>query len=122
MGHPVESAAVHDGTAQNRSVAVHVLGSGMGHDVRAPLERAAVDRGREGVVHDERHPMRVCGVCKLFNVQHGQGRVGDGLAKDDFGVGLESGVSSSSLHSGSTKVAVMPIFFMVTEMRLKVPP
>ena len=64
----------------------------MGHDVRAPLERAAVDRGREGVVHDERHPMRVCGICKLFNVQHGQGRVGDGLAKDDFGVGLESGV------------------------------
>ena len=92
VGHPVESAAVHDGTAQNRSVAVHILGGGMGHDVRTPLERAAVDRGREGVVHDERHPMRVCGVCKLFNVQHGQGRVGDGLAKDDFGVGLESGV------------------------------
>ena len=37
-------------------------------------------------------------------------------------LGWKAASSSSSLHSGSTKVAVMPIFFMVTEMRLKVPP
>ena len=37
-------------------------------------------------------------------------------------LGRKAASSSSSLHSGSTKVAVMPIFFMVTEMRLKVPP
>ena len=37
-------------------------------------------------------------------------------------LGWNAASSSSSLHSGSTKVAVIPIFFMVTEMRLKVPP
>ena len=37
-------------------------------------------------------------------------------------LGRKAAFSSSSVHSGSTKVASMPIFFMVTEMRLKVPP
>ena len=37
-------------------------------------------------------------------------------------LGRNAAFSSSSVHRGSTKVASMPIFFMVTEMRLKVPP
>ena len=92
VGHPVELAAVHDGAAHAAAVAVHVLGGGMGHDVGAPCQRAAVHGGGEGVVHDQRHAVAVgCG-GELFNVQHGQRRVGDGLPKDGFGVGLESGV------------------------------
>ena len=37
-------------------------------------------------------------------------------------LGRKAAFSSSSVHRGSTKVAVMPILAMVTEMRLKVPP
>ena len=36
--------------------------------------------------------------------------------------GLKAALSSSSVASGDTKVAVMPIFAIVTAMRLKVPP
>ena len=37
-------------------------------------------------------------------------------------LGRKAAFSSSSVHRGSTKVAVIPILAMVTEMRLKVPP
>ena len=37
-------------------------------------------------------------------------------------LGRNAAFNSSSVHSGSTKVASIPIFFMVTEIRLKVPP
>ena len=36
--------------------------------------------------------MVVRGLGKALNVEHGQRRVGDGLAKDELGVGLESGL------------------------------
>ena len=90
--HPVELATVHDGTAQHCAVAVHVLGGGVGHDVCAPLKGAAVDRRGEGVVHHQRHAVGVGGLGKLFNVQHGQGGVCDGLAEHHLGVGPEGGV------------------------------
>ena len=104
VDHPVELAAVHDGTAQYGAMAVHVLGGGVGHDVGTPLEGAAVDRGGEGVVHDERHAVGVGCLRKLFNVQHGQGGVGDGLAEYDLGVGAERGVQlflgAQRVHKG----------------------
>ena len=90
--HPVELAAVHDGSAQHCAVAVHVLGGGVGHDVRAPLKGAAIDWRGEGVVHHQRHAVGVGGLGKLFNVQHGQGGVCDGLAEHHLGVGPEGGV------------------------------
>src|SRR5699024_9909926 len=85
-------AAVHDGAAHPGAVAVHILGGGVGDDVGAPLDGAAVDRSGEGVVHDQGHPVGVGGPGKLFDVQHGEGGVGDGLAKDGLGVGPERGV------------------------------
>ena len=36
--------------------------------------------------------------------------------------GLKAAFNSSSVASGETKVAVIPILAMVTEIRLKVPP
>ena len=92
VGIPVELAAVHDAAAHGGSVAVHVLGGGMGDDIRAPLEGTAVDGGGKGVVHDQGDAMGMGGLGELFDVQHGQGRVGDGLAEDGLGVGTESGV------------------------------
>ena len=104
MRHPVELAAVHDSTAQHCAVAVHVLGGGVGHDVRAPLKGAAVDRRGEGVVHDQRHTVGVSSLGKLLNVQHGQGRVCDGLAQHHLGVGPECGVQfflgAQRVHKG----------------------
>ena len=104
VGHPVELAAVHDGTAQHRAMTVHVLGGGVGHDIRAPLKGAAVDRRGEGVVHDQRHTVGVSSLGKLLNVQHGQGRVCDGLAEHHLGVGLECGVQlflgAQRVHEG----------------------
>src|SRR5699024_6770081 len=92
VGHPVKVAAVHDGAAHTRAVAVHILGGGVGDDVGAPLDGPAVDRGGEGVVHDQGHAVGVGRLGKLFNVQHGEGGVGDGLAEHGLGVGAESGV------------------------------
>ena len=91
MGCPVELAAVHDGAAHRRAVAVHVLGGGVGDDVRAPLKGTAVDGGGEGVVHNQGHAVGVGHLGELLNVQYGQGRVGNGLAKHGLGVGLEGG-------------------------------
>ena len=72
---PVEFAAVDDHAAERAGVAVKVLGGGMGDDIRAEFDRAAVDRGREGVVHDQRNPMRMRDAGELLNVQHMQRRV-----------------------------------------------
>ena len=82
-------------------VAVHVLGGGVGHDVRPPLERLTADGGGEGVVHDEGHAVAVGGLGELLQVQHDQGGVGDGLAKDGLGVGAEGGVQ---LRLGAVRV------------------
>src|SRR5699024_9501002 len=72
VGHPVKLAAVHDGAAQSGAVAVHILGGGVGDDVGAALDGAAVDRSGEGGVHDQGHPVGVGGPGKLFGVQHGE--------------------------------------------------
>ena len=92
VSHPVKLAAVHNGAAHRCAVAVHILGGGVGDDVGAPLDGPAVDGGGEGVVHDQGHPVCMGGTGKLFNVQHGQGGVGDGLAEYGLGVGTEGGV------------------------------
>ena len=104
VGHPVELTAVHDGTAQHCAVAVHVLGGGVGDDVRTPLKGAAVDRRGEGVVHDQRHAVGVSSLGKLLDVQHGQGRICDGLAEHYLGIGPECGVQlflgAQRVHKG----------------------
>ena len=92
MGHPVEIAAVHDAAADGAGVAVHILGGGVGDDVRAPLEGPAEHGGGEGVVHDQGHPVAVGGGSKLLNVQHGEGGVCDGLTEHRLGVGPEGGL------------------------------
>ena len=89
---PVKPAGIHNAAADGAGVAVHVLGGGVGHDVRAPLDGPAVHRGGEGVVHDEGHAVGVGGGGELLNVQYREGGVGDGLAEHRFGVGPEGGV------------------------------
>ena len=89
---PVEVAAVDNTAAEGRRVTVHVFCGGVGHDIRAPLKRTAVNGCGEGVVHNEGNAVAVGGAGKFFNVQHRQSRVCDGLAEDRLGVGAEGGI------------------------------
>ena len=92
VGSPVKLAAVHNGTADGRGVAVHVFGGGVGHDVRPPLKGTAVDGSGESVVHNQGHTMCMGRPGKLLNVQHRQSRIGNGFSEHGLGVGPESGV------------------------------
>ena len=89
---PVKVAAVHNHAAHGGGMAVHVLGGGVGHDVRTPLEGPAVHRGGEGVVDDEGHAVGVGRLGELLNIQDGEGGVCNGLAEHRLGVGPEGGV------------------------------
>ena len=89
MRHPVKVAAVHDRAADVDRVTVHIFGGGMGHNVRAELNRTAVDRRGKGVVHDERHAVFVRQTRELFDIQHGDRGIGDGLAEHSARVGTE---------------------------------
>ena len=86
---PVKAAGIHNGPAHGDPVAVHVFRGGVGDDVAAPVEGTAVHRRGEGVVHNQGDPVGVGGFGKLFNVQHRQGGVGDGLPEYRLGVGPE---------------------------------
>ena len=91
IGIPVEVSAIHDGTAYAGGVAVHIFGGGMYHDIGTPFERAAVNRSREGIVYNQRHAVAVGDAGELFDIEHFQRRVGDGLTKQCLGVRAESG-------------------------------
>ena len=105
VGHPIEVAGIHDDTADGGAVAVHVLGSGMRHDVGTPLNGPAQHRRGEGVVHDERHPVGVGRRSEALDVEHGERGVGDGLAEDALGVGTEGRrqllVGAVRVHEGA---------------------
>ena len=65
------------------AVAVHVLGSGVGHDVGAPLEGPAASTGVGKVLSTmSGTPWPWAAAAKRFDVEHGQRRVCDGLAED----------------------------------------
>ena len=89
MSHPVKLAVVDDHAAQVGSVAIHILGGGVRNDVGAPLKGTAHHGRREGVVDHQRHAVVMRGLGKALNIEHGEGGVGDGLAKDELGVGPE---------------------------------
>ena len=89
MGHPVKLAVVDDHAAQVGSMSIHVLGGGVRNDIGAPLKGTAHHGCREGVVDHQRHAVVMCGLGKALNIEHGEGGVGNRLAKDKLGVGLE---------------------------------
>ena len=86
---PVKVSGIDNDTAHGGSVAVHIFGGGVGYDVGAPLEGAAVDGRSEGVVNNERHTVGMGDACELLNVEHHDTGVGYGLAEEEFGVGTE---------------------------------
>ena len=89
MGHPVKLAVVDDHATQVGRMAIHVLSGGVRDDVGAPLKGTAHHGRRECVVDHQRYAVVVRGLGKALNIEHGKGGVGDRLAKDKLGVGLE---------------------------------
>ena len=92
MGHPVKLTVIDNHAAQVGRVTIHVLGGGVGDNIGTPLKGTAHHGRREGIVDHQRHAVVVRCLGKAFDVEHGQRGVGDGLAKDELGVGLESGL------------------------------
>jgi len=86
---PVKVAAIHNAAAHGSSMAVHVLGGGVRHDVNAEVDRAAENRGRERVVHNHRHAVLVSEICKALEVEHLASRVCNGFAEEALGVRAE---------------------------------
>ena len=90
--HPVEIAAVHDDAAERSAVAVHVLCRRVGHNVRAPANRLAVDGRGEGVVHNQRNAVPMRRLSEFLNVQHGQRGIGNRFAEHGARVRAEGAV------------------------------
>ncbi len=71
-------------------MAIHILGRGMGDNVRSPFKRTAVHRGREGVVHDKRYAVRMCDASELLNIKDFHTGIGKSLPEEQFGFWPES--------------------------------
>ena len=94
----------------------------MSNNVSTPFDGAAVYWCREGVIDYKGNPMFVSNFCKKFNIQDGKCRIRNVSPNITLVFGLKAAFNSSSVASGETKVAVIPILAMVTEIKLKVPP
>ena len=90
--HPIEVSAIDDSAADLGRVAVHVFCRGVGDDIDAEVEGAAVDWRRERVVDDKRNAVFVCAACPFFEIENMERRVGERFAEDALGIGAESGV------------------------------
>ena len=89
VSHPVKPAAVYDGTAHCRTMAIHVFCRGMCYDIGTPLNRTTVYRRREGIIHNQRNAMRMSHSGKLLDVQYRQCRIGNRLPENGPGILLE---------------------------------
>ena len=90
MSLPVEVAAVYDCSSHTGGMTVHIFGCGMGDNVGSPFKRAAIDRGSEGVVHNQRNAVPVCNPGELLNVEHVDAWIGDGFPEQTFRIRPES--------------------------------
>ena len=92
MGHPVKFTGIHDRSAYGSTMAVHVLGGGVCHDIRPPFDGSAIDRCGECIVYNERYTMIMSGFCKLLNIKNRKCRIGNGLSKNGSRIVPESSV------------------------------
>ena len=106
---PVEVAAVDDGAADLRRVAVHVRVVG-GSRCRAEFERAAESTGVANVLSMMNGTPCLCAIfAGFFNVEHDARGVCDGLAEERALVFGRNALEISSGASGSTNVTSMRI-------------
>ena len=74
------------------TVAVDVLGRGMGDDVRTPLEGTAMDGRREGIVDHQRHAVRMGNLREALDIEHFHTRIGERLSEQELRLRTEAGV------------------------------
>ena len=67
---PVKITGIHDTSADCCCMSVHVFGGGMGNDVHTVFKRFAVNRGREGIVHDYRNTCFVSNLYELVKIKN----------------------------------------------------
>ena len=79
--HPVKATAVHDCSTDCCTMTIHIFRCRMCYNICSPLDRTAVDRRWKCIVHDQRHSMLMCCLCKLLNIKNRQCRIGNRLTK-----------------------------------------
>ena len=92
MCFPVKITAVNNRSAHTGSMSIHIFRSGMRDNICSPLKRTAVDRCSKCIVYDKRYPMRMCCVCKFFQIQNNKRRIGDRLSEYSFCILAERGI------------------------------
>ena len=90
MRHPVKRTCINNAAAHARTMTIHIFGGGMRNDVRTPFDRIAVHRRRERVVHNQRHAMSMRRISKTLDIQDGERRISNRLAKHTLSVRTES--------------------------------
>ena len=90
MCEPVKVAAVHHAAAHLACCTVHIFSGAVRYDVSSPLERAAVHRCGEGIIHDKRHTVLMSDACKLLDVEYGTAGIADCLAENNLRIRTES--------------------------------
>ena len=89
ISHPVESAAVYNGTAHSSSMTIHIFRSGMGHNIRPPFKRPAVHRCCKSIVNNKGDSVCMCTFREFLYVKNRQGRICNCLPEDHPGIILK---------------------------------
>ena len=89
-------------------MAVHVLCRRVGHNVRAPANRLAVDGRGKGVVHNQRNAVPMRRLSEFLNVQHGQRGIGNRFAEHGARVRAEGAVKLVVRRVGGDESGVNP--------------
>ena len=105
-GCPVKGTAVHNHATHLQGMAVHVLGGGVNHNVRTPLQGLAQGWRGKGVVHHQGNSLLMGSLGKALDVQHSQGRIGDGLAEYQLGVLADGLANLTGSGIGGNPVAL----------------
>jgi len=85
---PIKIAAIHNHAADGGAVAAQKLGRAMGHNMRTPLERPAQIRRGKRVIDHHRNIVGLGNGRYFIKGKDRNIRVAQGLAIDNFGVGL----------------------------------
>lgn len=88
---PRKLSAIHNNATHRCGMPIHIFGSGMHHNVRAPLYRTTVNWCGECVIHYQRHTMGMSHLGKLLYVQNLNRRIGYGFTKQNLGIRPERG-------------------------------
>ena len=89
MRHPIKRSAINNGTANSRSMTVHILCGGVNDNIGSPLNRTTIYRCRKRIINNQGDTVRMCSLCPTLNIKHHKRRIGNSLTKDALGRGSE---------------------------------